>query len=248
MDLAPHPSILARLDALERANHRYRLAAAALAVTCFAWVACGTGAQARTTLAAERIVLLDADGTEKATLESDSRGNPMLTLRNGKAFAVITTDGPSLLLRGTDGKTGAFLGIDSKRTSRLELCSHRLLDGVRLSSHEDGSSGVYVLDVDGRQRGGLEAFGEGGAGLNFRDGLGRVRGSLGLDPKEQPNLLLLDEDGGRRLGMVLQPDGNPMLELADGRGRPRAQLSTLFDGSPILELKRDDGTVTYQAP
>jgi len=181
-------------------------------------------------------------------LELDQKENPMLTLRNGQSSALLTTNGPSLLLRGTDGKTGAFVGIDSKNTSRLELCSHRLLDGVRLSTHEDGSSGVYVLDVNGRERGGLESFSKGGAALNFRDGQGKMRGHVGLDESNLPNLILLDEAGGRRLGMLVQEDGNGLLEVADGRGQPRVQLSTLFDGSPRLELKREDGSPSFEAP
>lgn len=240
--------ILARLERLERANRRYKLGAAVAGLTCFAWVACSLGPQAKNTLSAERIVLVDAAGGEKATLETDSKGNPMLTLRNGPSTAVLTTNGPSLLLRGADGKTGAYMGIDSKNTSRLELCSQRLLDGVRLTAHADGSAGVYVLDVDGRNRGALEAFGPGGAGLNFRDAKGRVRSSLGLDAASLPNLLLLDEDGARRMGMVVQEDGNALLEVSDERGQPRVQLTTLFDGSPRLEMKREDGGASFQAP
>lgn len=246
--LASPDQVLARLERLERENRRYKLGAAAAGLACFGWVACGLVPQAKSTLSAERFVLVDAAGSEKATLEVDSKGNPMLTLRNEKSTAVLTTNGPSLLLRGPDGKTGAFLGVDSRNTSRLELCSNRLLDGVRLSAHEDGSAGVYVLDIDGRNRGALEAFGPGGAGLNFRDAQGRVRSSLGLDPASLPNLLLLDENGARRMGMVVQEDGNALLELSDERGQPRAQLTTLFDGSPLLQMKREDGGSSFQAP
>lgn len=240
--------VLDRLDRLERANRRYRLALAAAGLLCFGWAACSVGPQAKNVLSAERFVLLAADGSEKATLELDSKGNPMLQLRNGQASALLTTNGPSLLLRGPDGKTGAFVGIDSKNSSRLELSSHRLLDGVRLSAHEDGSSGVYVLDVNGRERGGLESFSAGGSALNFRDAQGNMRGHMGLDESNLPNLILLDGAGGRRVGMVVQGDGNPLFEVADDRGQPRLQLTTLFDGSPHLECKREDGSASFQAP
>ncbi|NOT29049.1 MAG: hypothetical protein HOP15_01230 [Planctomycetes bacterium] len=241
-------NVLVRLDRLERENRRLRLAACASGFFLFAWTACSLVPRVPNTLAAERIVLLAPDGSEKATLELDSKGNPMLSLRNGQSSALLTTNGPSLLLRGQDGKTGAFMGIDSRNTSRMELTSHRLLDGVRLSAHEDGSSGVYVLDVNGRERGALEAFGSGGAGLNFRDGQGRVRGQIGIDPANLPNLILLDPNGARRLGMLLQAEGEPLLELADERGQPRARLATLFDGSPQLEFRREDGGVLAQVP
>lgn len=242
------PDVRARLDRLERENRRYRLAAFASGLLLFAWAACSVAPSLATSVSAERFVLLAPDGSEKAALELDSKGNPMLTLRNEQASVLLTTNGPSLLLRGPDGKTGAFVGIDSKNTSRLELTSHRLLDGVRLSAHEDGSCGVYVLDVNGRPRGSLEAFGPGGAGLSFRDGQGRVRGQMGLDPANLPNLILMDEGGGRRLGMLVQGEGHPLLELADDRGQSRVQLKTLFDGSGQLEFKREDGKTAAQVP
>lgn len=243
-----HQEVLDRLDRLERANRRYRLVLVAAGFLCLGWTACGVGPQVKNQLSAERFVLVAADGKEKATLELDQKGNPMLVLRNEQSSALLTTDGPSLLLRGPDGKTGAFMGIDAKNTSRIELTSQRLLDGVRLTAHEDGSSGVYVLDVSGRARGGLESFAKGGAALNFQDGQGKLRGHVGLDESNLPNLVLLDEAGGRRLGMLVQEDGNGLFEVADQRGQPRAQVSTLFDGSPHLELKREDGSPSFVAP
>ena len=189
-----------------------------------------------------------AAGNEKAALELDAKGNPMLSLRNGESTAILTTNGPSLLLRGPDGKTGAFMGIDSQNASRMELTSKRLVDGLRLAVHEDGSAGAYMLDIDGRPRAALESLSSGGSSLSLRDGQGRVRGQLALDALNQPNLLLLDEAGMRRLGVMVQPDGTPLLELDDDRGRTRAQLSTLFDGSPRLDMKSEDGASTFQAP
>jgi hypothetical protein len=245
------PSILTRLEHLERANQRYKLAAFTFLLVLFGWAACAVAPQAKNTLAAERIVLLGSDGSEKAkkaTLELDSKGNPMLLLRNEEASALLTTNGPSVLLRGADGKTSAFMGIDSRNTSRVELTSHRLLDGVRLSVHEDGSSGVYVLDTGGRQRGSLESFAPGGAGLNFRDERGRVRSQMGVDPANLPNLILMDENGARRLGMLVQAEGQPLFEVADERGETRAELSTLFDGSPRMQFRRGDGTVAMEIP
>src|SRR5262249_23979949 len=157
-------------------------------------------------LTAERFVLVDGAGGEKAVLELDDKGNPWLQLRNGAARAVLTTAGAALVLKGPDGKTGAYVGLDEKNTSRVELCSERMLDGVRLTTQADGSCGVYVLDPSGRTRGGFEAFSNGGTGISFHDAQGRIRGQLGLDPTRIPNLILLDENGARRLGMVVRED------------------------------------------
>ena len=102
--------------------------------------------------------------------EVDSNGHPFLLMKSGEASTYLTTRGPSLLLRGPDGKVGAFLGVDSKATSRLELVSARLIDGVRLTAHADGSAGVYVLDTEGRERGALESLATGLTSLQLRDG------------------------------------------------------------------------------
>jgi len=241
-------TVLVRLDRLERDNRRYRRLSVASLSLLFVWAACSVAPQAKNTISAERIVLVAPDGSEKAALEFDSKGNPMLSLKNGQASALLTTNGPSVLLRGEDGKTSAFMGIDSKNTSRMELTSHRLVDGVRLSAHDDGTAGIYVLDVDGRPRGALEAFGPGGAGFGFRDGQGHVRMQLGIDPTNQPHLILMDKDGARRLGMMVQGENQPVLEVGDEHGRQRVELTTLFDGSPRMQFKRDDGGVALQVP
>lgn len=244
----PALPLLDRLDRLERSNRRLGLATLALGLLVLVWAACSVAPQAENALSAERFVLVASDGSEKAALELDSKGNPLLTMKHGGTTVVLTTNGPALLLRGPDGKTGAFMGIDTRNSSKVELTSHRLMDGVRLAAHEDGSCGVYVLDPNGRQRGGLESFSTGGAALDFRDEQGRMRGQLGLDAGSLPNLVLLDEAGVRRAGMILQADGSPLLELTDERGRPRAHLATLFDGSPRLDLRREDGSSAFQAP
>jgi len=244
----PSPTELAhRLERLERSNRRHRLAALAGGLACLAWTACALGPE-KQSLRAERFVLLAPDGGEAAVLEVDSNGHPFLLMKSGEASTYLTTRGPSLLLRGPDGKVGAFLGVDSKATSRLELVSARLIDGVRLTAHADGSSGVYVLDTEGRERGALESLATGLTSLQLRDGQRRIRGQLGLDAANVPSVLLLDEAGGRRLGMVVEADGNPLLELQDAKARARARLATLFDGSPKLELLREDGAASFGAP
>ena len=247
-ETTPLSALNDRLDRLERANRRYRFGAAAAGLLCFAWVACGIAPRTKSELAAERFVLLAPDGSQKGVIELDSQGNPTLLFENGAAKALLTTNGPSLLLRGPDGKTGAYMGIDPKNDSKLELSSARVLDGLRLVTHADGSAGVYVLDTTGRERAGMESYATGGAALNLRDGQGLVRGQFALDANAIPNFLLLDGSGVRRVGLVVQADGNGILEMTDERGRPRVQMTTLFDGSPRFDLKRDDGVSSFTAP
>lgn len=240
--------LLARLDRLERENKRNRLLAVLSFLLLVAWTACSVAPRAENVVTAQRFVLSAPDGTEQGALELDPQGTPMLVLEKGEARAILSLAGPGFLLRGPDGKTGAFLGIDSRNVSRLELTSERLVDGVRVTARPDGSSGLYVLDTNGRERCSLESLSNGSASLQVRDALGRPRGQLGIDPGEQPNLILLDAAAGRRMGMAVLEDGTPLLEMADAKGRPRAQLTAEFDGSPRLSLLREDGGKSFQAP
>jgi hypothetical protein len=241
-------SVLYRLERLERDNRRYKLAAGALAVLIFSWTACSTAGQEKTTVAAERLVLVGPDGSERAALELDQDGNPLLHMRHEDSLVALTTRGPSLLLRSPDGKTRAFMGIDSRNTSTVELATARMIDGLRMSVHQNGSTGLQLLDGNGRRRGTFEGLSEGAASVSFLDETGKTRGQLGLDPAGIPNLILMDGDGTRRMGMLVQQDGSPSLELADDLGRTRARVTTLFDGSPLMEMSREDGTPSYVAP
>jgi hypothetical protein len=248
MTHVPSSTLHERIARLERDNRRFKLAAGASTALLFVWTACGVAPRAAETLAAERFVLTGPDGVEHGSLELDAQGNPYLVLKKEQTTVVLTTNGPGVLLRGSDGKTGAFMGIDSRNTSKIELSSARILDGVRLSVRPDGSAGVYVLDGTGRERGALESLSVGGSNLSFRDDQGRIRAQIGIDPANLPNLLLLDPRGTRRMGMIVQDDGNPLFEIEDDRGRPRAQLTTAFDGAPRLELLREDGAASFAAP
>jgi len=246
--LALPPSLQARLERLERENRRFKLAAGLSTLLLFAWTACSVAPQPKTVLSAERFVLTNPDGSEAGYLGLDDGGNPLLFLKKQSATAALSLGGPGLVLRGNDGKTTAYIGIDSRNASKIELTSERLMDGVRLTAKPDGSSGVYVLDSTGRERGSLESLSIGGANLMFRDASGKVRSQLGIDPSNAPSLILLDERGVRRLGTVVQSDGNAMLELQDHDARPRIQITTQFDGSPRLDILREDGGASFQAP
>ncbi len=237
-----------RLDRLERENRRFKGIAALGALSWLAWAACSVAPQAGTVVAAQRFVLTGEDGEEHAVLELDPKGYPMLLMKKDQAIAVLTMAGPALHMRGPDGKRSAFIGIDTRGSSRVELTSEKIVDGVRLAVQPDGSNGLYLLDQDGRERVNVENLSVGNASVLFKDEVGRPRCQLGTDPKKQPSLLLLDPQAGRRIGMLVQEDGTPLLGVEDGAGRLRARLTTKFDGSPLLEMLREDGQPSFTAP
>lgn len=239
-----------RLDRLEREGRRWRRTALALGLALGAILAAGAGRDVPAVVEAQRFVLKDPTGAELGVWGVDPTGSPMLLLSREKASALLTLTGPALNLRADDGKRGAFLGVDTQGDSRLELRNARYLDGVRLVSRENGSSGLYLLDRDGDERGTAEVTGEGHVLFSVRDAERRVRGTFGLDARSIPNLVLFDELGRRRIGMLVHPgeEGSPLLALEDGLGRVRAQVGMDPDGSAELTILRPDGNPSFQAP
>ena len=245
--------LLRRLDRLERDNRRWRWGSLALCAGLLGILAvgfaCPTVAPApENVVSAERFVLVGPGGEEYAVLGLDDHGFPNLLLHKDQAHAFLTVAGPALSMRGADGKTGAFLGLDPKGSSRLELSSANPQDGIRAAVQTDGSSGIYVVDSSGRERAGLEHLATGASQLTARDAKGNIRAVLGHDAEGAVSSLLLDELGRRRIGMIVAPDGTPTLATEDEQGRLRSQLTMDRDGLPLLQLLREDGQPMFQQP
>jgi hypothetical protein len=250
-------SLLQRIERLECQNRRLKVSFSALGLvlflglaTLFSPVADGTApaGNAAEVVEAERFVLRGPDGEEACVLGLDGKGFPHLVMRKDKSHGIMTLNGPAILLRGADGKRSAFMGIDTHGSTRLELTSERIVDGIRLAVKPDGAAGLYLLDQTGRSRLGLEASLEAGSLVVLRNAKGEIRSSFGLDPKEIPALLFFDEVGRRRAGWLVDETGVPLLAIEDERGRPRIEITSRFDGSPLLRLSREDGGVIFEAP
>lgn len=249
--MSTNTDLARRIDRLERENRRFKIGAGlALLLALATWTTGaalqGPGAKE---LRAERFVLVDGSGAELGQLATDARGGPQLLLRKDTNTALLTLSGPGLLLRGGElGKQGAFLGIDTRGATRLELSSARVLDGVRLSVQPDGASGLYVLSPDGRERLALETLADGNAHLLSRDADGKVRAFFGEDAHGTTSMLLLDELGRRRVGALVDASGTPLLAIVDDKGRTRIEMTTQFDGAPLFQVLREDGKAAFRQP
>jgi len=241
-------ALAARLDRLETENRRWRRVALGGLLALTGFLGLGLAPRVPEELHARRFVLEDAEGKPTAVLEHDPQGYPILSMTRGSAQALLSLAGPGLLLRGPDGKRGAYLGLDGRGWTQLELTSERLFDGVRLSVKPDGSSGIYLLDENGRDRAGLDLPRGRGAAFQVRDSDSKLRVQLGVDESDTPNVILLDRKGRRRQGMILDAEGIPYFAQEDEQGRTRVQLTELFDGTPSLKLLNGDGGSAFEAP
>ncbi|MEX1024457.1 MAG: hypothetical protein WD226_05205 [Planctomycetota bacterium] len=244
----------ARLDRLEREGRRWRRTAMALGAALIGTLALGLATPApalvEDEVRAARFVLVGEDGESIATLEPGAEGHAQLLMRRGKHQAYLSSYGPSLLLRGGEGRRGAFLGVEPDGTVKLDVKSEALVDGVRIAVKPDGSSGVYALDKSGFERAHMEALADGSSSLGVRSQQGQPRGLMGLDANGVAHMLLMDGRLQRRVGMVQPSDPIEPTQIVvqDAEGRVRSEISTNLDGSPSIKLFSSIGDISYEAP
>lgn len=248
-----------RLDRLEREARTWRRAAGVLGLVLAAFLgslslaakAPAGSAPIADEVRTQRLVLVDADDNELGMLELDGGGNPHLLLRKQLAdgtlrSGLLTLAGPGLLLR--EGRRGAFLGLDGRRASVMELTGDDLTQGARVAVQPDGSTGFYALGEGGQRRIGMEWLSTGHTQVAAYDGEGTLRMQAGVDPEGNANNALFDTNGIPRLGLVVPVEGAPALASEDAEGRTRAQLTQAFDGSPRLEFLNELGDVFWSKP
>jgi len=257
MSTASPRALAERLDVLEREARRWRLSALALALVLVAGLAVSARPGAHDRPAAvqdevrtKRLVLVDGDDTELGVLEVDGNGNPHLLLRreveDTTRVGLLSLSGPGLLVR--DGRRGAFLGVDGRGASQLELTGDDLTQGARVSVQPDGSAGFYALDDEGRRRVGLEWLSRGHGQFTAYDEEGTLRVQSGIDPLGNASTVLFDPAGLPRLGQLVSAEGQPTLAGEDGTGRTRVQLVQGPDGSSRLEFLNEEGAVFRTLP
>lgn len=240
-----------RLARLERSERRWRGLALGLVLAAGAAGLVGFARPRERIVSAERFVVVDADGTERGAFGLTEKGDAHAYLRQGDAQMIVSLQkGANLLLRGEDGRRGAFLGVDTAGASRLELVGEKLVDGVHLVTKPDGGTGLFLTDATGFERGTFDYHPEGGTSLTTRDERSRVRTFFGLDARGVPSVVLRDVENRNRIGMLLSDDGQdtPLLAIEDATQTTRLEMSTRFDGSPYLRLYRQDGEKSYELP
>jgi hypothetical protein len=241
--------VVLRLERLEIAHKRWKLLSTLAGLVLLAALGCSVARPAEQTVEAQRFVLRGPDGEQLGLWGVDQAGHPHILMREDEASAILTLAGPALNFRGEDGKRGAFLGVDTRGESRLELRSERMIDGARLVTKPDGATGLYLLDETGRERTAME-YVRGSALFNARDGEGRVRSHYGLDAEDNPNLVLFDVAGQPRIGMLVHTEDQerPLFLTQDAQGNILSEISTDRDGFPLLKLSRKDGKEIFRAP
>ncbi len=244
--------ILERLQLLERSNRRMKKAGVALGLGALGLLAAAfmrpEPAPILGALKGTSLELSSASGEPYATLNLDPKGFPLLHMKKGKSYALVSLQGPAIHLRSEEYLHTAYLGIDSMGNSKLELTANSTLDGARVIVKPDGTAGFYGLDDKGYDRFRLETTPTGHSALNLYGPLRSLRSSTGVDDKGNVSQIFLDTSGRRRAGMLVKPDGTPEITLTDDKERPRLNMTTSWDGAAKVQFLRSDGQVGVEHP
>lgn len=174
MSALHHDALSARLDRLERSNTRWRAAAILSAGLLAAATLAGfsrpdAGPQ---DLRVASLSLIASDGSQAATLAFE-QGLPVfrlnaqgrhaaLTLADGNAglaaggptgvvFAGASDTGASFSARGSDLRTGVFIGVDSALNASVRAYPASLSVAASLDVAPDGTPSFRLLAPDGTQ-------------------------------------------------------------------------------------------------
>lgn len=243
-------SILARLENLERDNRRWRRCAGLLALLVLGTISMALVAPTADEIKAKRFILVDDAGQSLGRWEADSQGHPQLHMIKGKDQVFLTTNNPGVLVRGGDGKRGAFMGIEPNGSVKLQLQSERFIDGMHLIVRPDGSNGLYSHDTKGYARANIQTMADGTSSFGIQDERGRIRAAMGLDESKTAHMVILDEQGQNRVGMLQAPRSVDPAQIVvqDGDGRIRGEMFTNLDGAPGIKLYTTQGDVSFEAP
>jgi len=238
-------SIVAQqLNLLER-EHRHLKQVGALVLIGLATVTLmgrATSSRVPKVVEAEKFVLRDTTGKERATLEVQPYGSAALAFADGngrrQAIMEVSANGEgSLWLSGEDGKSVATLEVIAglpQLTLRGKDGHVRAALGLLLGV---GQPILQLNDENGGHGADLGLSLDGSRFLAFYDESGHVRSVLRVFSKGGSALALIDKKGGARAWLTLASDGSPSLILQDENGKERAVL-----GHTALETTRT-GTV-----
>lgn len=143
------------------------------------------------------------------------------------------TDTQMLLIRDTEGRPRAFLGVLDDGSA-----------GLFLTDKESKPRAGFIMSADGQPRLDMHyANGQTGAcltvkndlsGLSISDTAGKTRAVLGMDPGMNPFLLLSDAAEKPRVGIRLDAGGFATLDFYDQQDKLRIRMNISTDDEPTL--------------
>lgn len=216
-------NMVQRLDRFERENRRLKYIGALVVLGIAAVVLMGQAKSSKVTkvIEAEKFVLRDSSGSERALLSSKDAVFLTLFDRNGKIRASINET--SLAIADKNGKVRIGLVVS-----------------------DEGNPIVVLQNEAGKERASLYLRSDGSPGLVLRDEAMKPRAALYLSSDALPGLWLYDKDEKWRTRLELTDDGDAGLALTDKYGSVRAALG-LVKGRPVIVFTDENGKDIWSA-
>lgn len=223
-------SLEAVVERLEKAERQLRWGQVAGLVVLLLLAAGLMMGQARSngrTVEAEKFVLLDGDGKQRAVLSEGERG-------------VV------LALSDRDGTTRVRLYVNEQGTAGVSVRDAEGMSSAGLLVFKDGSPTMSFV-YDGGLRASLRLGPDGAPTLALHGKEHRVDATLAVSRSGSPWLILR---GKQKVWVVLSvsKEGVACLNLTGKDGEYGAVLRVESDGSPGLTLYGTDKEVIFQAP
>ena len=167
------------------------------------------------TVEAERFVLVDASGRQRAALQVLPSGRVDLSMQDAKGgdsvkLGVEADGSASIGFFNPTGQRVALFGQGSDGHTELLLSSPEGKGLARLASTPNRESALTLYDTK----------------------TGRARAGLGVAATGEPALVLLDHNGRARAELSLTAKGTPGLALVDEQGKPLAGVAKIPEPAP----------------
>lgn len=229
-------NVVQRMDRLERENRRMKLVGVLVLLGIAAVMVMGQAKAPRVArvIEAERFVLRDENGRERATLEVESISNlTSFTLRDKDAtvnFSLIA--GKDFVRVGLNHINGSSLNLSlMPKFAGLEIYDRDRKKRVSVNTkRKEGipTAGIGILDKDGNPL--IALFDNDGSGV-----MSLVR----RGDKDSALVFLEEGDGGKRIELASTKD-DPFIRFYDKYKTIRAALGTI-KGTPIIAFTDELG-------
>ena len=197
---------------------------------------------------AERFVLVDPSGRERAVIEIDDKAPTLLLFdKQGRARIGLATgeqSGSGLVIFDEDGKKRAQVGLTSAGEAALNLGDAANPQRISLLAGPDGNPVVTIsgakalVTIAGpnAESSARLAFVEGqGPGLTLSDESGAIRAALVIS-QGRPMLRLSGPDENSSANLIIGSDGAFLLSFSDKSETPRIILSGSCDNTASLVI------------
>jgi hypothetical protein len=174
-------SVEERVQRLEKSNRRLKVGMLSLGIAATCIAVLGAAAPTPKAVTAEKFVLLDEAGNERAELSSNSKAAALQLLNvNGSRAAVVTagSEGNAIFLADTAGQTREAMMVGKDSGARLSIIRNNQQQEMFVITDSPLGTVLAIRDGNGKDRINI-GYSPKGAGVAVADANETIRGMVG---------------------------------------------------------------------